>query len=142
MTLPGRRLKKYHPRRSRKVLSIQKQEFLDCLHTLDLEAGRLMVLCKEGSVQDIQQAQARAKSHFMKFKDQLLKLAGQIQESVKDRAQNYLDEYHKLIDSALSYDQNLFQGYHNALLKIKALASLRSKGLNLNQDRENQIRSA
>jgi hypothetical protein len=46
MTLPGKRLRKYQPRRSRKVLSIQKQEFLDCLHTLDLEAGRLIILCK------------------------------------------------------------------------------------------------
>jgi hypothetical protein len=142
MTLPGRRLKKYHPRRSRKVLSIQKQEFLDCLHTLDLEAGRLIVLCKEGSVDEIQKAQAKARSVYLKFKDQLLELASKIQETVTDRAQSYLNEYHKLVDSALSYEESVFQGYYNALLKIKALASLKSKGLNLSLDSENQSRSA
>lgn len=142
MTLPGRRLKKYHPRRSRKVLTIQKQEFLDCLHTLDLEAGKLIVLCKEGSVDGIQKAQARARSVYLKFKDQLLEHASKIQETVKDRAQSYLNEYHRLVDSALSYDEAAFQGYYNALLKIKALTSLRSKGLSLNQDNENQSHSA
>lgn len=142
MTLPGRRLKKYHPRRSRKVLTIQKQEFLDCLHTLDLEAGKLIVLCKEGSVDDIQKAQARARSVYLKFKDQLLDLASKIQESVTDRAQSYLSEYHRLVDSALSYDEAVFQSYYNSLLKIKALTSLRSKGLSLDQDNENQNHSA
>lgn len=142
MTLPGRRLKKYHPRRNRKVLSIQKQEFLDCLHTLDLEAGKLIVLCKEGSVDDIQKAQAKARAVYLKFKDQLLELSSRIQETVVDRAQSYLDEYHKLIDSALSYDEAVFQKYFNALLKIKALASLKSKGLHLNQGNENQNRTA
>lgn len=142
MTLPGKRLRKYHPRRSRKVLTIQKQEFLDCLHTLDLEAGRLIVLCKEGSVDEIQKAQIRARSLYFKFKDQLIDLASKIQESVSERAKGYLNEYHTLVESALSYDEAVFQNYYNSLLKIKALTSLKSKGLSLNQDMKNQSRSA
>lgn len=142
MTLPGKRLKKYHPRRSRKVLSIQKQEFLDCLHTFDLEAGKLIVLCKEGSVDEIQKAQIKAKSVYLKFKDQLIDLASQIQDNVADRAKHYLNEYHTLIESALSYDETMFQNYYNGLLKIKALTALKSKGLNLNQDNQKQSRFA
>lgn len=142
MTLPGRRLRKYHPRRSRKVLSIQKQEFLDCLHSLDLEAGRFIILCKEGSVQQIQDAQKKARSTYLKFKDQLLELAGRIQESVKERSMSYLSEYHNLIETALSYDEAVFQNYYSSLLRLKALASLKSKSHSLDQDKETHSRSA
>ncbi len=142
MTLPGKRLRKYHPRRSRKVLSIQKQEFLDCLHTLDLEAGRLIILCKEGSVEQIQHAQAKTRSTYLKFKDQLLELGAKIQETVKERSQNYLNDYHNLIESVLRYDDTIFQNYYNSLLKLKALASLKSKAHFQGQGREIQNRSA
>lgn len=142
MTLPGKRLRKYHPRRSRKVLSIQKQEFLDCLHTLDLEAGRLIVLCKEGSVLQIQQAQMKTRSTYLKFKDQLLELGARIQESVKERAQGYLTEYHNLVETVLSYDETVFQNYYNSLLKLKALASLKSKAHSQDLGKENHSRSA
>lgn len=142
MTLPGRRLKKYHPRRSRKVLSIQKQEFLDCLHTLDLEAGRLIVLCKEGSVQQIQDAQKKSRSTYLKFKDQLIELAARIQDSVKERALCYLSEYNNLIETVLSYDETVFQNYYSSLLRLKALASLKSKSHSQDQDKETHNRSA
>src|SRR3989442_1443551 len=111
MTLPGKRLRTYHPRRSRKVLSIKKQEFLDCLHTLDLEAGKLIVLCKEGRVDQIQQAQSSTKSTYAKFKDQLVELGKGIQETVKERSISYLNEYKILMESALSYDEAIFRNY-------------------------------
>jgi hypothetical protein len=142
MTLPGKRMRKYHPRRSRKVLSIQKQEFLDCLHTLDLEAGKLIVLCKEGSVNQIQEAQSKASSTYHKFKDQLVALGAQVQETVKERAISYLKEYHKLVESVLSYDEAMFRNYYASLLKIKALASLKKKTPHQDLGKENHIRSA
>jgi len=142
MTLPGKRLRKYHPRRSRKVLSIQKQEFLDCLHTLDLEAGRLIILCKEGSVEQIQKAQAKTRSTYLKFKDQLLELGAKIQETVKERSQTYLNDYYNLVESVLTYDDTIFQNYYNSLLKLKALASLKSKARSQDQSKEIQNRSA
>jgi hypothetical protein len=142
MTLPGKRLRKYHPRRSRKVLSIQKQEFLDCLHTLDLEAGRLIILCKEGSVEQIQKAQAKTRSTYLKFKDQLLELGAKIQETVKERSQTYLNDYYNLVESVLTYDDTIFQNYYNSLLKLKALASLKSKARSQDLSKEIQNRSA
>lgn len=142
MTLPGRRLKKYHPRRSRKVLSIQKQEYLDCLHTLDLEAGKLIVLCKEGSVNQIQEAQNQARKAYQHYKDQLLELAGKLQESVRQRSIAYLQEYHRLVDSALSYDEAIFENYYHSLLKLKALATLKMQSRSQDQDKQTQSRSA
>jgi len=142
MTLPGKRLRKYQPRRSRKVLGIQKQEFLDCLHTLDLEAGRLIVLCKEGSVDQIQKAQIKTRHTYLTFKDQLLELSGQIQETVKERAMTYLNAYHNLVESVLSYDETIFEAYYNSLLRLKALSTLKNKSLLHSQGERSQSRSA
>jgi hypothetical protein len=129
MTLPGKRLRKYNPRRSKKVLVIQKQEFLDCLHTLDLAAGQLIVLSKEGSVSDIQHAQEKAKATYQKFKDQLLELAKDIQAPLKIRTQHYLNDYKRLIDNVLTYDENVFNAYYQSLLRLKAISCLKIKGL-------------
>ena len=142
MTLPGKRLRQYHPRRNRKVLSIQKQEFMDCLHTLDLEAGKLIVLCKEGSVDQIQKAQISARGTYLKFKDQLLTLGSTIQQTVKQRAGNYLSSYHTLIESVLAYDEGVFQNYYSCLLKLKAISSLKRQELLKDRDKETQTRSA
>lgn len=129
MTLPGKRLRKYNPRRSKKVLVIQKQEFLDCLHTLDIAAGQLIVLSKEGSVSDIQRAQEKAKSTYQKFKDQLLELSAEIQSPLKIRTQHYLSNYKRLIDDVLTYDETVFNAYYQSLLHLKAISCLKIKGL-------------
>jgi len=142
MTLPGKRLRKYQPRRSRKVLGIQKQECLDCLHTLELEAGRLIVLCKEGSVDQIQKAQIKTRHTYLAFKDQLLELAERIQETVKERAMSYLNAYHNLTESVFSYDETIFENYYNTLLRLKALSTLKNKSLLQSPGVKNQTRSA
>src|SRR5690606_24003162 len=114
----------------------------DCLHSLDLEAGKLIILCKEGSVNQIQQSQHQARKTYLQFKDQLLQLAEQIQDTVRLRSETYLAEYHKLVDSALSYDEWVFENYYQALLKLKALASLRNLKRSQDLNRETQNRSA
>ena len=53
MTLPLRRMKKYHPRRSSKEIRIHKQKLSDLEHQIKSDVGEFLILLKEGSKEEI-----------------------------------------------------------------------------------------
>jgi predicted AlkP superfamily phosphohydrolase/phosphomutase len=96
----GPRLRKmhtYHPRRRRKKLDLPRQALHDLKHKLSTAVGNFIVLIKQGNTQQITEAQQKAKSDFMKYSDEMRKLAQQLGNKYLTAVNEYLESVDTLI---------------------------------------------
>lgn len=78
MTLPLRRMKKYHPRRSSKEIKLNKQKLIDLEHQIKSDMGELFLFLKEGSKEDILRSSKKTKTDLLKLGPDMEKVAADI----------------------------------------------------------------
>lgn len=97
-----RKMKVYRPRRKRAQGSIdlQKQALHDLKHKISSDVGCLIVLYEEGNQSQITQAQAKAKSDFLKHADEMVKIAKTLGDSTVRAVREYLDSIDVIVHAS------------------------------------------
>ncbi len=78
MTLRVRRTKKYNPRRSSKLIKINKQKLRDLEHKIRSDVGELLVFLQEGATPNARALSQKTKSDLLKFGPDMQKIAEEI----------------------------------------------------------------
>jgi hypothetical protein len=86
-----RKMKPYHPRKRADSKPLTKQLLSDFEHQLTADLGRFLVLLEEGSAEQITQASQKARSDFLKLKDEMLILASDLGGTFPALVAHFLD---------------------------------------------------
>ncbi|MES2198991.1 MAG: hypothetical protein V4489_02335 [Chlamydiota bacterium] len=78
MTLNLRRTKKYNPRRSSKLMKLNKQRLSDLENTIQSDVKELLTLIKEGTSPNIRAISQKTKTDLLKFGPDMQKIADEI----------------------------------------------------------------
>ena len=94
-----RRMKVYHPRRRTKGLDLFKQSLHDLKHKISSDVGGLIVLVEQGNMDQIPQAQQKAKNDFLKYSTEMQKIASKMGERYAKAVRDYLDSVDSIVHS-------------------------------------------
>ena len=95
-----RRMKPYRPRRKRSQgAALFRQSLHDLKHRISSDIGDLIVLCEEGNVSQISEAQLKAKSNFLKHAAEMQQIAQKLGERTVRAVRDYLDSIDVIIHS-------------------------------------------
>ncbi len=75
MALHLRRMKGYNPRRSSKEMKLKKQALRDLEHQIKAHIGEFLVLLKEGSAEQTENALQKTKTELLKLRPDMEKMA-------------------------------------------------------------------
>jgi hypothetical protein len=114
MTLDRRRMKKYHPRRSRQTVKLQKQQLEDLEHMLSMDLGSFLVLKEEGNREQAEIAMQKAKNSLMKFGPDMRKLGEHMGGVYPGIVANFLDSMDSLLHSPIVDEAKVAACYHAA----------------------------
>lgn len=92
-----RKMKSYHPRRRTRGKSIHTQAIHDIKHRLSSDLGTLITLLKEGSQEQIVQAQAKVKSDFQKHAEEMQQIAQRMGGKYIKVVREYLDSVDNIV---------------------------------------------
>ncbi len=102
-----KRMKKYQPRKTRSSQSLKKQQLLDFEYLIGMDIGSFLVLIEEGADQQIEASRLKARSHLLKYGEEMRKLAQELGSDILLAVDQFIksadDLIHagKLIDPAL-----------------------------------------
>ncbi len=85
-----RRMKPYHPRRSRTMKSSGIQELKDLEHKLSGDIGAYIVLIEEGTKEQIEHSKQKARGDLLKFGPDMQKIAKTMGTPMAKHVQVYL----------------------------------------------------
>ena len=94
-----RKMKPYHPRKRSKNIDLKKQTLKDLERLLSTETSRLIVLIEEGNAQQIQAAQLKAKSDYLKHCNEMQQIAQKMGERYVKAVRHFLDSIDLIIHS-------------------------------------------
>ncbi len=100
MTLPGRRLKKYHPRRSRKTVKEQKQQLLDLERKISSDVGKLLLLIENRQAEQVHETSLKVRSDLLKYGSEMSELAGHMHGVFPKAVQDFLSTLDQMTKSA------------------------------------------
>lgn len=108
-----RRMKPYHPRKRTKRVNLHRQTLRHLKHKISADVGGLIVLIREGNFMQVTHAQQKARSDFLKYAEEMRKIA-QIMGTRFDRAvKDYLDSIDAIIHAnATLLDDATIQNCH------------------------------
>lgn len=81
MTLSGRRLRKYHPRRSKYLVRTQKQQLADLEKKISMVVGALVVMSETGNAEKVHELSQKIRVDILKYGSEMEKLASQMRGS-------------------------------------------------------------
>jgi hypothetical protein len=97
-------MKTYHPRKKRfKNFSLQKQTLHDLTHKINSDVGTLIVLIKEGNAEQISAAQQKAKNDFIKYAEEMQKLAQKMGNHFAQIVRAYLDSVDSIVHTQTTW---------------------------------------
>ena len=123
MTLERRRMKKYHPRRSRQTVKLQKQQLIDLEHMLSMALGTFLVLNEEGSKEQATIAMQKAKTELLKFGPDMKKLGEHMGGVYPHMVNLFLDCMDSLLHSPMVDEAKVTACYQAAEKLEKQLAA-------------------
>lgn len=94
-----RKMKPYHPRKRTKGLHLHKQSLHDLKHKISSDVGDLIVLFEEGNPLQINSARLKAKSNFLKYSQEMQKIAQKMGDRYLRAVLNYLDSIDMIVHS-------------------------------------------
>lgn len=97
MTLNLRRMKKYHPRRSSRMIRLNKQKLIDLEHKIKADVGEFLVKVKEGSSEEILKSSQKTRNDLLKLGPDMEKIA----EEIGGRIPKFVNEFLHTIDTIL-----------------------------------------
>ena len=93
-----RRMKPYHPRKRRsKGAILLKQSLSDLKHKISSDIGGLITMIEEGNTQQIPTWQQKAKSDFLKHREEMQKIAEKMGDRYAKAVRDYLDSVDEII---------------------------------------------
>lgn len=122
MTLPGRRLKKYHPRRSRYLVREQKQKLKEMESKLSINISSLISSIKNGSTDQAQKVTLETKNNLVSIKQKMLELSQAMKGSFPKVVQEYLAAIETLASAAPGWvDEEKIRKYQLLTEKLEKL---------------------
>ena len=97
MALHLRRMKGYNPRRSSKEMKLKKQALRDLEHQIKAHIGEFLVLLKEGSSEQTENALQKTKTELLKLSPDMEKIA----EDLRGRFPKFVKDFLHSIDTVL-----------------------------------------
>jgi hypothetical protein len=99
-----RRMKTYRPRKRRsKDLALQKQTLHDLTHKIHSDVGSFIVLIKEGNSEQITAAQQSAKRDFLKYAEEMQKVAQKMGNHFAHLVRAYLDSVDTIVHTQTAW---------------------------------------
>lgn len=98
-----RKMKTYHPRRRTRGKSIYTQAIHDIKHRLNAEVGTLLTLLKDGTEEQILQAQQKAKSDFLKHAEEMQQIAQKMGGKYSKAVREYLKTVDTLVHTGTKW---------------------------------------
>lgn len=99
MTLKVRRTKKYIPRRSSKLIKLNKQRLSDLETMIQSDVGQLLSSAKEGSNPNISAISQKTKTDFLKFGPDMQKIADELGGAFPKKVSVFLSSIDKVLHS-------------------------------------------
>lgn len=103
-----------------KISPLQKQQLKDLERQISMEVSAYLVLIEEGTLEQADLARQRAKSHFLKYGDELQKLASSMGGKYGKLAEEYLSSVDEIIHTPFSLvDPAKTAAYFRATQKLQ-----------------------
>jgi hypothetical protein len=116
-----RKMRTYHPRRSSKVIKLNKQKLIDLEHKISSDIGSLLVLMEEGSQEQIQMAAQKAKTDFLKFAPDMQKIASDIGGNFPRFVGEFLNSIYHILHSGNNWiDDAKVKSCYSATQKLES----------------------
>lgn len=94
-----RKMRPYHPRRRAKKSDVRKQSLRDLEHKISSEVSGLVLLCEEGNQNQIEAAKQKAKSGYLKYGDEMQKIAQELGARYTRAVRDFLDSVDIIVHS-------------------------------------------
>jgi hypothetical protein len=122
MTLPGRRLRAYHQRRSTKIVKLQKEQLADLERQISMDVGALLVLIEEGSAEQVFNATQKVRSDLLKYGPEMNSLATHMRGSFSKAVHDYLNTIDNIAKSSPGWcDEEKIHRHYEATQKLQRL---------------------
>ncbi len=99
MTLNVRRTKKYNPRRSSKLMKLNKQRLSDLEHKIQSEVGELLDFLNEGALPKAEAVSQKAKNDLLRFGPDMQKIADEIGGAFPKKVSTFLSTIDNILHS-------------------------------------------
>lgn len=96
MTLRLRRIKSYRPRKRRTKQQMQKQKLKEMQRHISAHVGRLLVMTKEGSGDQVKSLRERAQAEFLKTAPEMQHIAEHMNGKIAATVRKYLTSVDQL----------------------------------------------
>lgn len=115
-----RKMKPYHPRKRAKNVDVQKQALRDLEHKISSEISSLILQCEEGNEQQIEAAKMKAKSGYLKYCDEMQKIAQRMGDRYTKAVRDFLDSVDIIVHSNSTWiDEAKVRNCYNMTQKLE-----------------------
>lgn len=94
-----RKMRPYHPRHRAKKSDVRKQALRDLEHKISSEVSNLVLLCEEGNQNQIETARQKAKSGYLKYSDEMQKIAQELGNRYTKAVREFLNSVDIIVHS-------------------------------------------
>lgn len=99
MTLKLRRTKKYHPRRSTKIMKLNRQRLYDLENKIRADVNQLLTLLQEGSSPKMQFLSEQTRNDLLKLGPDMQKIADELGGAFPKKVSSFLSSINNMLTS-------------------------------------------
>ncbi len=115
-----RKMQPYHPRKRGKRIDLQKRTLRDLENKISLEISSLILQHEAGNEQQIQTARIKAKSGYLKYSDEMQKIAQHMGDPYVKLVRDFLDSVDSIVHSNSTWiDEAKVRNCYNMTQKLE-----------------------